>query len=333
MPTNKTPQRPKGGAKSHVIGVDLGGTNIVFALTDLNAKILHRFKMPTLAQEGRDKVLERMAEGIARVLEESGVGLASVQGVGVGTPGPINSRQGILYSAPNLPGFKNTPIKAILERKTGLAVHLENDANAAAFGEHWAGAGKGCSEMIMLTLGTGVGGGIIMGGQLYSGCDDTAGEFGHMVIDPAGPLCGCGQRGCLEQYGSATAIARRAREAVLAGTQSSLLTMAEGDPAKISSRLVHQAAKDGDPLARQVWADTAVFLGIGIANLVNIFNPQMVVLGGGVMLAGADLLGPIRREVLKRAFDRPARSAKIVAAKLGDDAGVIGAAAVAIARA
>jgi glucokinase len=260
------------------------------------------------------------------------VARSTVKGVGVGTPGPIDSRKGVIFSAPNLPGFTNAPVKTILQRKTGLAVHLENDANAAAFGEHWAGAGKGVSEMIMLTLGTGVGGGIILGGKLYSGCGDTAGEFGHMVIDPSGPLCGCGQRGCLEQYGSATAIARRAREAVLAGTQSSMLTMAEGDPSKISSRLVHQAALDGDVLARQVWKDTSVFLGIGIANLVNIFNPQMVVLGGGVMLAGSDLLGPVRQEVLNRAFERPASMAKIVAAKLGDDAGVIGAAAVAITR-
>jgi glucokinase len=322
----------KAPARNRVIGVDLGGTNIVFALTDLAGKILYRLKVPTMALEGRDKVVARMVEGIRRVMEESGTPAKELQAVGVGVPGPISSHKGIIYSAPNLPGFENLRLKALLERKTGLPVFLENDANAAAMGEKWAGAGKGVDSMLMLTLGTGVGGGIVLDGKLYSGVNDTAAEFGHMVIDPGGPICGCGQRGCLEQYASATAIARRAREAVMAGTQSSILTLAEGDPSKITSRMVHQAALDGDRLARQVWDDTAVFLGIGIANLVNIFNPQMVVLGGGVMLAGGDLLKPVRQEVLKRAFERPAKTAQIVSAKLGDDAGVIGAAAVAITR-
>jgi glucokinase len=184
----------------------------------------------------------------------------------------------------------------------------------------------------MLTLGTGLGGGIVLEGKIYSGADNTAGEFGHMVIDPAGPLCGCGRKGCLETFASATALTRAAREALRRGAKSLILKMAGGKAEGVTSAIIHQAMRRGDPLAKKVWSDMARALGTGIANLVNVFNPDLVVLGGGLILAGNDLLQPVRAEVRRSAFERPAKTARIVLSRLGGDAGVIGAAVMGLVR-
>ncbi len=318
--------------KKYLIGVDLGGTNITFAAVDFRGRITRKLKIPTQASRGRDAVMKRIIDGIRQLVLEQGSRAGRPAGVGIGSPGPLNSRTGVIYETPNLPGFRDTALAAPVHKALGLPVYLENDANAAAFGELWAGAGRRVENLVMLTLGTGVGGGIILGGRLYSGVDDTAGELGHMVIDPTGPVCGCGQKGCLEQFASATAIARRARQAVEKGGGSRLLKLAAGDPANISAKLVHEAFFLGDALARKVWLDTCRYLGIGIGNYINIFNPQKVVLGGGVMTSGRRkaLFEPLKKEALARAFSRPARTARIVAAELGDEAGVIGAAGLAL---
>jgi glucokinase len=312
------------------IGVDLGGTNIASGVLDSKGRILCKIKLPTKASEGPQAVIGRMAASVTRLLANTRIPASRIRGVGVGSPGPLSSKTGVVYFAPNLRGFKNIPLRDLLHRQIKLPVLLENDANAACFGEFWAGAGKGLQNLLMVTLGTGVGGGIILGGKLYSGVDDTAGELGHMIIQRGGPLCGCGQRGCLEQYASATAIARRGRE--LAGKNSLLLKLANGKAGNITAKLVNDAALRGDAAGKKVMAETAVWLGIGLANLINIFNPQMIVLGGGVMGAGRPFLKSVEKEAKARAFARPAKTVKIVAARLGDDAGLVGAAGIVFAR-
>jgi glucokinase len=319
-------------SKRYAVGVDLGGTNIVFAVTDLKAKALCKLKMPTLAQEGSAAVIGRIAKGVEEVLVRSKVRSSQIQCLGIGSPGPLNARTGVVYDMPNLPGFHNLPLRDLVQGKTGFKSFLENDAKAAALGEKWAGAARGVENMIMLTLGTGIGGAILLKHELYAGADNSAGEFGHMVIDPDGPLCGCGRRGCLERYASATALVATARQALSGGTPSLLRKLSGGRPEAVTSLMVHQAVKRGDKLAKKLWAELVDRLGTGIANLINIFNPDCVVLGGGLMLADHDLLLPLRANVRSKAFAQPARRAKIIAAKLGEDAGVIGAAAVGISR-
>lgn len=316
----------------HSIGVDLGGTNIVTALARHGHGLLAKSKVPTRVPDGPKAILKRMAQQIRLVAAQSGVPKRSILGVGVGSPGPLDAWKGVVFKTPNLTGWHNVPLTRTLAKATGFKVFLDNDANMAALGEHRQGAGKGCTDMVMLTLGTGVGGGVILNGKLLVGVDTTAGELGHFSIDPRGPLCGCGQHGCLEVFASATALARRGRELAASPRAKQLRKLCEGKLQRISSAMVHQAMRAGDPMARQAWREYIEHLATGVCGYIHVFNPQRVVLGGGVMAAAKDLLPSLRAKVLKQAFPRPARRAKIVAAALGDDAGVWGAAEMALDR-
>lgn len=311
-----------------VIGIDLGGTNcVVGAVAADGSRVIGDHSQPTLPGRGVNAVigdLIAMARTtIATVRREDPAG--EILGLGAGAPGPLNIHQGIVILTPNL-GWTNVPLRARLGDALGLPAALENDANCAVEAECWVGAAQHGRCVIGLTLGTGIGGGIVIDGKLNHGASDAAGEFGHMVIDFNGPLCGCGNRGCLEAYASGVNIARRARELMADGRATLLHKMSAGDAAAVTAMLVYEAAAAGDVLAQQVADDTARYLGIGVANLLNIFNPDTVVILGGVIHAGDALFAPLRREVAARAFKPSVESCRIIPGALEGLAGVIGAA-------
>lgn len=294
-----------------IAGIDLGGTNIKGGLFSPAGELLGKLEIPTEAEAGPQAVVERMAALVRELLARYGQGQELV-GVGVGAPGLHDFDRGICIFSPNLPGWQQVPVTDWLSRQLQVSVRLDNDANLATLGEYWQGAGQGAASLIMLTLGTGVGGGIVLNGQLYRGPDGTAGELGHMVIMTGGPTCNCGNRGCLETLASATALLRLGREAGLPVNEA---------------REVMELARNGDSQARQVVGDYITYLAIGVANLVNIFNPDLVLIGGGVVKAGEQLLSPLREQVSRMALSLPGRRAQIRGANLGNDAGIYGAAA------
>jgi glucokinase len=326
------PAAPSAGdTRRYVVGVDLGGTNIVVGAmpTDGSREIGIR-SLPTRAEQGPDAVVDRICEMIETVVAqtraEEGVGREAFVGVGVGAPGPLDREKGIVVVAPNL-GWKNLPLRDLIRDRVGLDVTLDNDANCATLGEWWTGAAKGGRNVIGVTIGTGIGGGLILDGRLYHGSSDVAGEIGHTTIDSNGRHCKCGNYGCLEAYASGTNIAVRAREAIESGEASILPTLVGGQLDRITAATVYQASEEGDTLAREVVRDTARFLGAGIANLLNIFNPDVVVIAGGVTQAGEALFEPLRAEVRRRAFRSAVDACRIVPGTLPGTAGVVGAVA------
>ncbi len=313
------------------IGIDLGGTKISTALMDAQGTILARAGCETGVAEGQASVIERMVQTARQVAHEAGqADMRGIAAIGVGAPGPLDTKRGILTAPPNLPGWRNVPLAEIIEGQLGVPAYLENDANAAALAEFHYGAGVGCSNLIYVTVSTGIGGGLIMNGQLYGGTDGAAGEVGHVIILPDGPLCGCGNRGHLEALASGTAIARDARELMAKGVPTLISELAGGDPQAVTALTVEIAAKQGDLEAQRIIDRAMEYLGMGMANLANILNPDMIVLGGGVTKMGEMLFAPVRRAVARYAFPVIAKTVRIVPAKLGKDVGVVGAATVAI---
>ena len=303
-----------------VIGVDLGGTNTRAALVGCNGDIFDKQKEATRAAEGHEKVITGLISRIDQQRKNAARDGREVVAVGVGAPGVIHAQTGVVVKSPNFPDWNNLPLKGTLERELKLPVFIENDANAAAFGEQWRGAAQDIKSLIFLTLGTGVGGGIILDGAIWHGADGMAGEVGHMTIVPDGRPCGCGNTGCLEMYASSRGIIMNYQEA---------LRTEDRDRGEVTSAKVYQAARDGDPSALAAVRQMGRSLGIGIANLINIFNPEMVVIGGGVKEAWDLFIDATRNEIKKRAFEYPAARTRIVPSVLGDDAGMVGAAAVA----
>lgn len=304
-----------------ILGLDLGGTTMTAAVVSDAGKILFQKECNTEAEKGRDHVINRVIQLLKETLDESGFKKGDIAGIGLGVPGPLNSETGIVSQAPNLPGWKNVPLRDIIEEAAGLPVYLENDANAATVAEFETGAGRDVSSMIMLTLGTGIGGGIILGRTLWKGPDNTAGEIGHMIIRIGGRPCNCGSKGCLETYSSATAITNRMRDILERGDKSSLAGENE-----ITAEKVFAAAQSGDASARGVIEEATNCLAAGITSLANIFNIELVVLGGGMANAGTFLLAPIREQVKAAALRMPGNRIKIETGILGGSAGVIGAA-------
>lgn len=306
-----------------VIGVDLGGTNLRSAIITPVGDILDRLKEPTKASEGHARVIARLIGNIASQRARAQERGLEVQAIGVGAPGVIRAPNGVVVRSPNFPDWDNLPLRQELESAVGLPVLIENDANAAALGEQWLGVGRGIKSMIFLTLGTGVGGGIVLDGRIWQGADGMAGEVGHMTIRPEGRSCGCGNRGCLEMYASSRGIVMSYQEALAAVQHPS-------EAGVLTSAAIYQAARDGQPAALAVMQEMGRSLGIGIASLINIFNPEMVVIGGGVKDAWPLFIEAARDEVRKRAFEYPACRTRIVPSVLGDDAGMVGAAAAAL---
>lgn len=302
-----------------VIGVDLGGTNLRIAGVTASGEVITLYREETRAATGPRDLIERLLEGIRQVsrrLEEKGW---EILGASLGVPGVIARREGVVESSPNLPGWKRIPLLELLRREVTLPLLIENDANAAVYGEFWVGAGRGSSNIVLLTLGTGVGGGIIVEGELLRGADGMAGEIGHLTVEREGDPCPCGNRGCLERYTSAQGIARR------------YLDLKEGEePGRGAGPLtatdVHTLAAAGDSLARQALHEAGTYLGIAMASIVNILNPQVIIVGGGVLPAWDWIVPSAREEMFSRAFQAPAERVKLLPASLGDRAGFIGAA-------
>jgi glucokinase len=313
-----------------VLGIDIGGTNLVVgSVAEDGSAMVASASEPTHSEAGATDVVDRLvglAERAIATTRREAPG-AEILGVGVGAPGPLDTKRGIVLLTPNL-GWVNMPLRQLIHDRLGLPAALDNDANCAVLGEWWVGAARGARHAIGITIGTGIGGGLIIDGQLYHGASDVAGEIGHTTIDTEGRRCKCGNYGCLEAYASGPNIALRAVEELEAGAESRLRALVGGDLQKITAQTVYQAAADGDELALEVVNDTAKFLGVGIGNLLNVFNPEVVVVCGGVTLAGDHLFEPLRREVARRAFKPAVTACRIVPGELAGTAGVYGAAKV-----
>jgi glucokinase len=314
-----------------IVGIDLGGTNIAAGVmpTDGTREIAMRM-IPTRAEEGAEAVVSRIAalieDVIAQTRLETGAERSDFLGVGIGSPGPLDRARGLVIVTPNL-GWRDFPLRDEVSVRVNLPATLDNDANCATLGEWWCGAAKGGRNVVGMTIGTGIGGGLILDGKLYHGASDAAGEIGHTTIDSTGRRCKCGNYGCLEAYTSGPAIADRARESLEGDSDSILPSMVDGDWSKITAQTVFEASKRGDRIALEVVRDTAHFLGVGVSNLINIFNPDTFVIAGGVTQAGELLFDPLRAEVRRRAFKPSVEACRIVPGSLPLSAGVVGAVA------
>ena len=307
------------GSAQHVLALDIGGTKLAAGVVDTTGRV-HSFALAsTLADEGPASGLERLFALGRKAVDDSGVAWSALGAVGIGAGGPLDATRGVLIAPPHLPGWLDVPLTQLAEEAFGIPAALENDATAAAAGEHRFGAGAGTRHMVYLTISTGVGGGAVIDGRLYRGAGGNGGELGHVTVDCAGRPCrGCGRRGCLEAYVSGTSIAERAREAGMDGAVAAD---------------VAAAAKAGDPVASAVWDETIDALACGLTSIVNLFEPELVVLGGGVVSGtGEQLLGPVRTRVQAEAMPPSAAAVRIVEAALGEQVGVVGAAAIAIER-
>jgi len=315
-----------------IVGVDIGGTNLVVGLVPVDGgSPLALRKLPTRAEEGGEAVVARVVamarEAIGETLSTHAASPSAVAGVGIGSPGPLNRNTGVVLTTPNL-GWRDFPLRDLIAGALELPATLDNDANCATFGEWWMGAGRGESTVVGVTLGTGIGGGIVLDGELFHGVSDAAGEIGHMTINFAGRRCKCGNEGCLEAYASGPNIAARAVEGIHAGIPSLLVEMVDGELDRITAALVSEAAVRGDVHAHEVMQETGKLLGVGVASILNILNPGVVVVAGGVTRAGDHLFEPLRAEVRRRAFRSAVDACRIVPAALPETAGVIGAAGV-----
>ena len=315
-----------------IVGVDVGGTSLSVGMVPVEGGEPRALQVRPTGSEARGETvvatLAEMVEGaLAELEEETGDGRDLVAGMGIGSPGPLDRERGVVVETPNL-GWRNFPLRDLLSEAVDLPATLDNDANCATFGEWWIGAGRNVANVVGLTLGTGIGGGIVMDGDIVHGASDVAGEIGHMTVSLEGRRCKCGNEGCLEAYASGPNIAARAVEGIRAGRRSILGDLVEGGLEEVSAATVYDAILEGDDYAREVMTETARILGAGIANLLNVLNPGVVVIAGGVTRAGPHLFEPLRAEARRRAFESAVEACEIVPARLPDTAGVIGAAGV-----
>lgn len=317
-------------ADKYYIGVDLGGTNIKAGVVAPDGKVAARTSISTEGERGPRHVIGRIGMAVETVISQSGLPREAIGGLCVGAPGTLDIRAGIVRRAPNLPGWVDIRVVEMVQERTGIRATLENDANAAAYGEFWVGASRNVPSMVMFTLGTGIGGGIIIDGRILHGNTDSAGEIGHMIIRDDGRKCVCGNWGCLEAYASALSLVRRFKEAVEAGEES-VLAPALRAGADITSKAIFDAAIRGDGLSNRIYYETGVYIGIGVVNVLHTVNPARIVISGGMIGAGDLLMRPIRETVEKRALPDSKRNLEIVFAALGEDAGFIGGAGCALA--
>jgi glucokinase len=313
---------------NYFIGLDLGGTNIKAALVDtVTGELAGMTSTPTHAQEGHDAVIARMARLARTVVESSGKDLAEIGGIGVGLPGLLDLEHGLTLFLPNLPGqWRSVPVRQELAEQSGLPVAPINDARAATMGEWTYGAGKGVETVALYTLGTGIGGGLVLNGQLYLGIGGAAGELGHISVDFNGPRCNCGSRGCIEALASGPAIAAAGMRAVVQGATTRITDMCNGDLNRITPELVAQAALAGDAVAREIYEQAGRAIGYGVSNVVIALTPRRVIIGGGVAAAGDLLLNPIRQTIRERVKVADSDAIEVVPAQLGNNAGLMGAA-------
>jgi glucokinase len=313
-------------SSSAVIGVDLGGTNLRVAGITAKGEVLTLHREETKADSGPEAVVDRLLFSLRKIEDSLVADGREVCAAALGVPGIVSTKKGSVVSSPNLPGWNNLSLLEIVRREFSHPILLENDANAAAFGEFWIGAGRGRKNIVLITLGTGVGGGIIQDGALLRGTEGMAGEIGHLTVIADGHSCACGNRGCLEQYASATGISRRYRQLSL---KDSGVPLPEEDLREITAETVYRKALDGDAAALRAFSEAGTFLGIVLASMVNILNPEMIIIGGGVLPAWDFFQPAAALEMRRRAFQTPAEMVELVPAALGDRAGCIGAAGLA----
>jgi glucokinase len=300
-----------------VLACDLGGTNLRMALVSKDGEIIYQLNDETPKE--KEEIIKRLTLLASMCSSEAQKIGYEVKALGIAAPATLNSKEGIILEAPNVPALNDLPICTILEHNLGIKCFLENDANAAAIGEQYFGAAKGVNSLLMITLGTGVGGGIILDNKLWCGADGTAGEIGHIVVEPMGAPCGCGSRGCLEQYSSASAIVRMAKEMRIDYPESILYSKLF-----FSAKEVYEAGKKGDKLALKVFEQMGFYLGIALAGLINVLNPEAIVIGGGASKGWELFIPHTIEQIQKRAYKQPAQRAKLLKAKLAEMAGVLG---------
>jgi glucokinase len=309
-------------------GIDLGATKILSLIVDAAGSRLAEDVRPTLGDEGPDAVIARMADSLRESLTKANLREGQLTAVGISAPGPVDCIRGIVTRPPNLPGWRDVPLASRLQQALAIPCFLENDANAAAVAEHRFGAGRGVRDMLFITVSSGVGGGIIIDGDLYRGVSGGAGEVGHIVLNEDGPPCGCGRRGCLEVYTSGLAIAREGSEIAAREPDSRLARIAAESP-PLTAEAIHRAADEGDEAARDIIARAGRRLGEGIASLINVLNPELIVLGGSLIKMGDIYLGPAREAAASEAFPQHWRDVRIVEVALGDESPALGAASLA----
>ena len=307
-------------SNNYVLAADVGGTNTRMAVVSENGDIHTLLKKTTHCKEGRDEMISFIVSFAGETIEKSKLPKEEICGMGIGFPGPLNAEAGTIFNPPNLSGWDNVPLRAVLEKELKVPVAIENDANAAALGEWWKGAGSGTGSLFCITLGTGVGGGIILDGKVWHGASSIAGEIGHTTVIRDGIQCTCGNIGCLERYACSGGILKRVNDALLR----------EGDHAGLQPlkdlKQVSHMVMQGNEIVLNIIKETGVILGIAIANIANLLNPEIIVLFGGVTNLGENLVGPLKEEVNRRAFKKATESLRIELSQLGDNSGILGAA-------
>ncbi len=306
------------------IGIDVGGTNVKIALVDSNGKIGYSDTIPTRAEMGYEYTVNNMKQAIRDLLTETKLSPKDIEGIGFGLPGQVDFKSGIVRLITNIPGWVEIPLAKMIEDEFHIPTRIDNDVRCAALGELNFGAGKGCENLICITVGTGIGSGLIVNGKLVRGASNAAGEIGHIKLQMHdGPICGCGDTGCLEAFASGPSIVAMAEEYIMGGKSTKYREMANGND--ITPFIVAEAAKAGDAVAQRIYTKMGEYIGIGLASVVNLLNPEKIIIGGGVAGAGDILMNPLKETLKKRAMKIAGDTVEVVPAQLGNTAGVIGA--------
>ena len=306
------------------IGIDVGGTNVKIALVDGEGKIIYSNSVPTYAQMGYEYTVNNIKQAIKDLMKETNTEAKDIQGIGFDFPGQVDCKTGVVKLAPNIPGWVNVPIAQMIEDEFHIPTRIDNDVRCAALGELKFGAGRGCENFVCITVGTGIGSGLVINGKVVRGAANAAGELGHIKLQMEdGPLCGCGDSGCLEAFASGPSIVAMAQEYLKGGKSAKFRELA-GD-GEITPYIVAKAAEAGDPVAKRIFEKMGYYIGMGLTSVINLLNPEKIIIGGGVAECGDLLLDPIRRTINDRAMKVQRESVEIVPAELGNSAGVIGA--------
>lgn len=308
------------------IGIDVGGTNVKIALVDDNGKIIYSNSVPTYAKMGYEYTVNNIKQAIKDLMKETNTTPSDIEGIGFDFPGQVDCKTGVVKLAPNIPGWVNVPIAQMIENEFHIPTRIDNDVRCAALGELKFGAGRGCENFICITVGTGIGSGIVINGKVVRGATNAAGELGHIKLQMnGGPICGCGDTGCLEAFASGPAIVAMAQEYIKGEKSTKFREMAAVEGGEITPYMVAKAAEEGDPVAKRIFEIVGEYIGIGLTSVINLLNPERVIIGGGVAESGELLLGPIRKTIKERAMVVAGNAVEIVPAQLGNSAGVIGA--------
>lgn len=308
------------------IGIDVGGTNVKIALVDKSGKIIYSNSVPTYAKMGYEYTVNNIKQAIKDLMKETNTTSKDIDGIGFDFPGQVDYKTGVVKLAPNIPGWINVPIAQMIEEEFNIPTRIDNDVRCAALGEMKFGAGKGCENFVCITVGTGIGSGLVINGQLVRGASNAAGEIGHIKLQMKdGLICGCGDTGCLEAYASGPSIVAMAQDYIKGGKSTKFREMAAAEGGEITPYMVAKAAEAGDPVAKRIFEIVGEYIGIGLTSVINLLNPEKVIIGGGVAEAGDLLLNPIRKTIKERAMVVAGSAVEIVPAQLGNSAGVIGA--------